>query len=217
MQKIDPGFVYHLGSVLRPIQRITSTSDWMDTYSVLSNAKDAIVSVVDHSIYAMSLRQSRARGHSLVSFIEAAMAKMSGEGAFRALDDAEIRNLQSLFWLFESALVVEMQNASIYYVQPKGGFDNEALIESGDQLFPKSLEAKVPAALPDVRAGARSLAYQLWTGAGFHMHRANEAVLRAYMDTIAPGKRAPKMSMGGMVHCMNQDGLGDPPILAAPG
>lgn len=215
MQKIDPSFVYHLGSVIRPLQRIAPDTDWLDTISILTAAKDAISGVVDHSIYTKSLRQSRGRGHALVSFIEAAMAKMTADDQFHDLDASEIQTLQNLFWLFESALTVEMQNASIYYVQPKGGFDIETLIEVGEQLFPESLATKVSSAMADVKEGAKALAFHLWTGAGFHLHRANESVLRAYMDYVAPGKRVPKMTMGAMVHTMTQHSLGNAAILAA--
>lgn len=214
MQKIDPGFLYQLGAVMRPLQRINVDSDWWEAYSAITQARDSIPIVVDHSIYAASIKQARQRGNNLASLLSALAEKLSANAD---LNDEDIANLHSLFFHFESALLVELQNASIYHVQPKGGFDLECLIDAGEQLFPQSLALKVPEALPDVREGARSLAFQLWTGSGFHFHRANESVLRVYMDHEAPGKRTPKMTMGGMVHDMRKLKAGHPPILAALG
>jgi hypothetical protein len=216
MQKIDPSFLYHTGAAIRPLARISTDSDWLEAYGLIAAAVDAVSGMVDHSIYSPSLRQTHERGQSLASFLQALTEKMlaSTDWQTRFTGD-EINILQSLFWNFESALLVELQNASIYYVQPKGGFDMESLINLGEELFPHSLGSKIPSAIADVREGARSLAFQLWTGAGFHFHRANESVLRAYMDHVAPSMRKPKMTMGGMVHKMRELKVGDAAVLSA--
>jgi hypothetical protein len=217
MQKIDPGFLYHAGAAMRPLARITVDSEWLDIYAILATAKDTVSAIIDHSIYARSLKQARWRGQALVEHIQNIAGRMvsapNWQGQKFTYD--EVGDLQSHYWNFESALLVELQNAAIYYVLPKGGFDMEYLIGAGEELFPQSLGAKAPYALADVREGARSLAFQLWTGAGFHFHRANESVLRRYMDQVAPGKRTARMTMGQMVHKMTKLNVGDKVVLSA--
>ena len=48
-------------------------------------------------------------------------------------------------------------------------------------MFPPKLENICPAAIPDIKAGARCLAFELYTASGFHFHRANESVVLSYM------------------------------------
>jgi hypothetical protein len=117
---------------------------------------------------------------------------------------------------FETIMAAEMAVADSYLVAKKRGFDTFVLIEGGEQLFPPSLQEKVPEAVADVKAGARCLAFELFTASGYHFHRANEAVVRKYYDAIAGGKERPKsQNMGDYLNAMKTQKLGDEKVLAA--
>lgn len=56
--------------------------------------------------------------------------------------------------------------------------------------------------------GARSLAFELWTAMGFHFHRADEAELRRYYDSLIGSRERPKvLTMGIMLASLNKHDL----------
>lgn len=217
MQKIDPVFLFHVGAGLRPLLKLGVESDWLEAYGIIAGARDAATSIADHSIYADCLRQARPRAHQLISYLDALAEKMIANNDWTTkFTHGEVSQIHSLYGHFESALGVELQNASVYQVLPKGGFDLETLIGAGEMLFPKSLANKAPEATSDLREGARALAFQLWTGSGYHFHRANESVLRRYFDHVAgAANRKPKMTMGALNNKMRELKCGDKSIISA--
>jgi hypothetical protein len=88
------------------------------------------------------------------------------------------------------------------------------LVEDGAQLFPRSINLKAPEAYNDISEGAKALAFELWTAAAFHFHRANEAVLRRYFD-IYLEKRPYPCTMGTMLRDLKQKEVGHAQVLSA--
>ena len=90
------------------------------------------------------------------------------------------------------------------------------LIERGALCFPFEVIFKVPEAIPDLEQATRCLAYELPTAAGFHLHRANEAVLRKYWDAVTTNAtRPPSRNMGDYLNEMDQRNVGDPKVKSA--
>jgi hypothetical protein len=70
--------------------------------------------------------------------------------------------------------------------------------------------------LRDVEEGGKALAFELWSSAAFHFHRANEAVLRRYYDQCyGPNKRPKICTMGTMLAKMEKDKVGEVQIVTA--
>lgn len=114
------------------------------------------------------------------------------EGDGEDLAALEISNLHAAYTKFETILISELQSISSYIVTRKAWFDTEAMVEAGKVFFSKDLEAKVPGAIKDLEQAMRCIAFEVPTAAGFHLHRANEAVLRAYWDHVTDGAKRPK-------------------------
>jgi len=75
------------------------------------------------------------------------------------------------------------------------------LVEDETVFFSDSLSLKVPSAIDDLKQAMRCIAFELPTAAGFHLHRANESVLRCYWDSVTGGKARPKNgNMGIYLH-----------------
>lgn len=217
MRKIDPAFLYGLGAAIRPAYRITTTTPYIDAYTIVKDAAEAVDSVCVQSIYSHALRQTPGRGQALKlacsGFQELILSSGNWDNPF---DEGVVSNLHAAVTNFEQALTVELQNESIYYVDGAGPYDVERLLTRGEDLFPKALMAKAPETRRDVQEGARALVLQLWTAVGFHFHRANEAVLRRYFDHVAaPEKRPDNASMGVLLTKLKQLKKGDPSIIAA--
>lgn len=79
----------------------------------------------------------------------------------------------------------------IFLITPKKGYDLNSLVYLGQTLFPNDLEEKVPEAVSDINSGAQCVAFEMWTAAAFHFHRATESVLRKYWEAELPGRSHP--------------------------
>lgn len=118
--------------------------------------------------------------------------------------------------MFEPIMIAELQAMPIFLVPPRGAFDNAYLIDRGDTLFPTALLEKAPETELDVQQAGRCIAFNLPTAAGFHMHRANEAVLRRYYDWVMGDGQRPKVeSMGTLLAALKKADAGDKNIIAA--
>ncbi|MEO7469625.1 MAG: hypothetical protein ABIV36_21650 [Sphingobium limneticum] len=85
---------------------------------------------------------------------------------------------------FETVLKSAVDLAAIYFVNDKRGWRADMLISSGAQVGPTDLRAKCPQAADELDMAMRCLAFELSTGAGFHLHRAHEVVVVAFGHAI---------------------------------
>jgi hypothetical protein len=90
------------------------------------------------------------------------------------------------------------------------------LVEAGVRCFPNDVWTKAPDAISDLLQGTRCIAFELFTAAGFHLHRANEAVLRRYWDAITKGAPRPaSRNVGDYLAEMNKQNVGNEKVKAA--
>ncbi len=212
MQRIDGAYLYELGAQIRPLEHVTqSNRSYGNVYMFIYNAQQALRTCLYQSIFKHSLRAVQAPGAQLLSMLEAMIDKAQHQSWNGQYEAYEVSNLEVAFRRLESVLMAELQTSALYLAIPKGGFDIAALIESGEQCFPSDLQAKVPRALHEVREAAKCIAFELPTAAGFHLHRANEAVLRVYYDAVTNGAARPKTrNMGDYLKKMDAMEVGDP-------
>ncbi len=201
LQKIDPAFLFEVGSQLRRLRALQQQGSVANTYAIMDTAAHAVEQVVAGSIYTHLVRiPCRTAAHALVEFIRSLQAGLMERDDWDAgkVEVATIARLISLYDKFETLFLAELQSGAIYLVSPKAGFDTDALIEAGTLLFSSDLPAKVPDALPDLHNATRCIAFELATAAGFHLHRAHEAVLRVYWDCVTGGEPRPKQGNMGV-------------------
>lgn len=201
VQKIDPAFLFELGDQIRKIREIGTSSPFAYAYLTLENAGTAIDQAVNHSVYNHLMRNPcRVAANALVEHINRIKQKIidTDDWSEAKLDGFDSMRLQTLYTKFETLFLGDLQTGAVYLVSPKGGYDTDALIEAGLLLFGGDLAAKIPDAIPDIRQATRCIAFELPTAAGFHLHRAHEAVLRAYWDNVTGGKPRPKQQNMGV-------------------
>lgn len=202
---------------MRPIARLPETdTSLIDLYFDLQAAKDALQPFVFQSVFSDRMRAVVIPAQELLrKFEEILPTDLSSPIDWAGkIDSWRIINLKNAFRKFDAVLNAELQTSAIYYVSAKGGFDTVCLTDQGESLFPGDLSDKVPGAIADVRAGTRCLAFELPTAAGFHLHRANEAVLRAYFDAVAGSNNRPKTrNMGDYIKKLEQLGKGDAKVI----
>src|SRR5262249_26090162 len=76
--------------------------------------------------------------------------------------------------------------------------------QCGSVAFPTDMGTKVPASIADAQQAMKCIVFELPTAAGFHLHRANESVLRCYWDAVTKGQPPPRRPQYG--HLSPRDG-----------
>jgi hypothetical protein len=217
MQKVDPAFLFELGDKLRELRALNAASDLAQVWLVLNQTSEAIEQAVVGSIYTHLLHDPcRVAANALVALAKRLQEEiMDRDWATAHLEAWEAQHLQTSYTKFETLFLGDLQTGALYLVSPKGGFDTTALIEAGLLLFSGALATKVSEAVADVRAATRCIAFELPTAAGFHLHRAHEAVLRVYWDNVTGGRPRPKQqNMGVYLNQLEKLGKGKKAVRA---
>lgn len=217
MQRINGAYLYELAEDLRVLSKIKVQDTPRSTnYFDCLTAKDVLKGFLFASIFSGSFRTSATAATELLKELDYIAPDIHQNVDWEEQIYAwRFNKLQNLFTRFEAVLTAELQGTALYFVANKGGYDTLALTDYGEALFPLDLQSKTPEAVSDVKAGARCIAFELFTAAAFHFHRANEAVLRRYFDEVAgAGKRPKTNNMGDYLKKLRELGLGDPKVIA---
>ncbi|MBN8912121.1 MAG: hypothetical protein J0H65_08700 [Rhizobiales bacterium] len=194
MIRIDGAYLYNLGSRIKPIVEMSSTEENEEIRYLIFLAENSMKSLLQTQVF--NLRTCVSSGRAFLTALEHASKKLSAEGA--KLSSMDIWRLKQAGEKFENVLTSELGTTDLYYVVPKGSHRTVDLIEDGRAAFPDDLSDKVPKAVFDVQEATRCLAYERYTACGFHLHRANEAVLRIYWDVVTKGATRPKQENMGV-------------------
>ena len=217
MQRVDASYLYDLGDAIRCLRafRLRDVEPY-EIWQPLINCRQKLNDFLQASVYSGSIRGAlRVPADAFIREIDALSFRIANEKLeiVHSLDQAP---MQRAYERFEPAFSAELSSQILYLVVPKGVYDVIALVEQGSQLFPQSVHFKAPEASRDIEEGAKALAFELWSSAAFHFHRANEAVLRRYYDHVMEdGKRPRNCTMGTMLAELEKHGKGDPHVRIA--
>jgi hypothetical protein len=196
MLRVDGYYLYTIGAQLRPLFQLRAGAPPagtppLEAYFLLFVAESALEPLLYRSVF--KLRTCVRAGEELLTVMRALRGKINPQGAQNEpLDFNDTFPITQALNTFEAVLNAELAMTPLYVVTQKAGYDTSVLIEKGTACFPTDLIAKVPGAIPDIVAATRCIAFELPTAAGFHLHRANESVLRAYWDAVTNGAARPK-------------------------
>jgi hypothetical protein len=195
MIKIDGAYIFQFGSRMRPILDIPEVErSKFDMYLSTDDARTALLEFMLQSVF----REELGPVQKSASLLSDELDLYNSNEPMRIFEDKmvvypwSVRNLKEKYREFEHVLNATLQMSSMYYVSPKGGYNTQYLTDMGELIFPKELGVKVPNAVADIKQAARCIAFELPTAAGFHLHRANESVLRVYWDNVTDGKERPE-------------------------
>ncbi len=217
MQRIDAGYLYDLGSAIQCLRTFRfKTVPAYEIWQPLQNCREKVAQFMLGSVYSPSLRAAvHTPAEAFIGAIDDLMKRIINEPLDK-VSSADQASLQQAWERYEPVLSSELSSQVTYLVTPKGVYDIIALVDRGGELFPPALYRKAPETLRDVEEGGKALAFELWSSAAFHFHRANESVLRRYYDQCyGPGKRPKICTMGTMLSQMEKDSMGDVQIVTA--
>lgn len=205
-------YLFNLAATLEKIGWVSAGPYQNHVYNLIV-AEDALRTFLLNSVYAHSIRNSTAAATTLLNKLH----QMTNEEDWnREIPQWEAVEVQRLYNDFKTILLSELGVLPSYFVSAKGGYDTLTLLDSGTDLFPASLAAKVPEAIYDAQQATKALAFEIGTAAGFHVYRCLEAVLRRYWTHVSSGKAPPKVrSIGVYVAAMERSQCGDPKVIAA--
>jgi len=212
MQQIDLAFLMSVGSRMRSLMYLDPEMDSIRQYILLNASQTAIHEIVYASVYAAHFHHPL-RNHAtrmmneIQGHIETTLPTDGGSSVSMA--PWHIQQLKEAFSIFEAVLESEIQSIGSYIITQKSGFVTASMVDNGSVFFPEELGAKVPEAIADLEQAMRCIALEAPTAAGFHLHRANEAVLRSYWDNVTSGQPRPKQgNMGVYLKKLRELGLG---------
>jgi hypothetical protein len=188
--RISLPFVYRLATELEPIPTLQSGEKIFERLYVLFSAKIILETLLNASVYSLSLRSCRESANTLLTAINGYIESTDPDRTFQQY---EIAVLRVQFEQFKTALLAEVGIWPAYFVTQKESFDTLILLDAGFRLFPSNLMEKVPEAVFDVNEAGKALAFELPTATGFHIFRATESVLRRYHTQVTSGQSPPKI------------------------
>ena len=219
VEKINLYPLFQLGSVLGALRQLKDTAGEEGTPSVeasliLTMAELYLESFLkdDH----LKLRESiKKTAVGLLAFIKVSRTHLL-ESNVKHLETLRASLIKRDLAALDNILMAELPMLALYLVRQKGGYDTSKLIDEGEILFPAELATKVPEALADVKQGSRCIAFELPTAAGYHFHRANEAVLRRYWDAVTSGAPRPtNPTAGRYLKELEDKRVGDPLVISS--
>jgi hypothetical protein len=211
MIRVDGFYLYTTGHSIHPLESISGDAPFGDWALRLMVADGALVQLLDQSIF--HLQTSRTAGEKLLTAIKSLTKDFNRT---EAINRYEAYLVTSALGEFEHVLSAEFGMMNLYFVIKKRGYDTMDLIHRGHVLYPPDLAIKVPEAIPDVDIAAKCIAFELPTPAGFHLHRANESVLRRYYDAVTNGAERPKgRNMGDYLVALREKNAGSAEVLSA--
>ena len=224
MQRVDGNYLYQVGAAIHPLSELRAYAMPGGHATTIGNARyvlylaeAALEPLINRSVFR--LRTSAQPGYALLAAVRALKTKVDAapeDQLSNTIAWGDVYPVSSALTAFEAVLGAELALMPLYVVMPKAGFDTSVLTEAGARCFPDDVWTKAPDAVPDLMQGTRSIAFELFTAAGFHLHRANEAVLRRYWDAVTKGAPRPEnRNMGDYLKAMNDKNVGDTKVKAA--
>lgn len=209
--KIDPAYIYEMGAKLRELLTIPEQqSKKIDVALRTQGPRKALMEFTFQTVFRQDLAAVEQPARELLGMLdpyEGDIFEMIGDNT--EISEWQIKQIKDRYRAFENVLYASLRMSQMYYVSPKGGYNTTYLTEAGELLFSNDLPVKVPEAVGDLREAAKCIAFELPTAAGFHLHRANESVLRAYWDSVTDGAERPtENNMGVYLRELNKKDCG---------
>lgn len=211
MIKIDGFYLYSLGYSIHPLAGLPADAEFSEWLLPLYIAENAVEQFLDNSVFSPQF--SRNAGIKLLKVLNTLTSQPNRSEKITAYEKYQI---STALTEFEHVLAADFGMMNIWLVRQKRGYDTNALIESGWLLFPSDLCRKVPEAAPDIVAATKCIAFTLATAAGFHLHRANESVLRRYYDAVTNGAERPATrNIGDYIRELRERHVADDKVISA--
>ncbi len=217
MLPVDGSFLYQTGKAVAPLNALNAQMPMADCWLGILIAHQSLDLLINQSVYRPTT--SRQEGLALLETLNRIGHRpidKDKDGRDPVLGWSDHNAIASQLAQFEAVFAAEIR-PSLHMVTSTLGLDANKLIADGSVAFPKSLKDKVPTAIPDCREAMKCIVFELPTAAGFHLHRANESVMRKYYEAVVPAGNAPPdtRNIGDYINALSKLDAGDKRVRAA--
>ena len=210
MNPVDGTYLYQLGKIMRPLRDLDGQSRYAETMPRCLLAQILLEEFISGSIYKSMIRIMEEPAQNLIAVLGRICDEAVKADQNKTLDFVGNHELPTALLEFETVFRAGFRTGNLFIASPKAAYDLQVLIFRGESLFPQpTFDELFPAAVPDVRAGARCLAFELCTASGFHFHRANEIVVREYLRELTDGTASPDRNLGAYIRSLGEAGAPD--------
>jgi len=205
-----------MGSIFHPLSKMAEEEKIINVAWDLDGARSWLTWLLNDNLVTIVI--SRNAAQSLVNIINDIIPANYKD--FSSIDSE--KTLGWLHWYrinngikdFETVFSAELQNLDTYFVIQKLAYVTHDLIENGEKVLPQNVINRLPEeAIVDIRQAGRCIAFELPTGAGYHIMRATEKVLRIYYEQVIGESPAQKV-WAGCITALKQSGKANDKILS---
>ncbi len=187
---------YDLGGNLGFAEEVNEGSKYGDVWYQLDKARDAVQALLDNKIVPVKTCRVSGQGvvDAITSIVPASFSEASKRDKEAIVQVWLIYGLHAAIREFKTVLSAELNLLDTYSVSQKGAYSTSDLIEQAELLIPESIRGLLPEqAKTDIQQAGKCIAYDVPTGAAFHILRAIESVIRAYYQHVTGNLPKPKM------------------------
>lgn len=198
---VDGSYLYSLGKDIQPLHNFAKDDKYSDVWHLAFRARTSLEGFISNSVYKGAVRIMVEPAQELIEVLGKISEKPHTEHDEK-LGLLIVYELSQALQKFDYVFKAELRHGNLLLPASKGAFDLRKLIESGESLFPEGFGQLFPDAVGDAQAGARCLAFDLYTASGFHFHRVNERVVLTYLQQLTNGTVTPDRSMGAYIKAL---------------
>ncbi|HBM90429.1 MAG TPA: hypothetical protein DD400_00910 [Rhodospirillaceae bacterium] len=224
MQHLNPYRFYELAAKLNALFVNTNQNRVTEMFAPLTEAQ-ALLDGWIKGDEAYPVEMSKAEGTRLLNkignifnkyYIDQSTKQLKVPTGEDRIDAHEMALVRALLEKFEIALAAEFNHAPVYVAQKCGIYATFDLIEKASNCFGEETRVVIPeAALREFDVAGRALAFDLGSGAGMHLLRAIEIVLKKYYELFSGTKvnkneRSYAIYLKKLASLSDEDGEGKP-------
>ena len=200
MIKPRPYAFYSVAIYLRPLATLTAgmqLSQSQPTIRLLTTARIGLLLFEGEPFNKRYLPSSYAEAVLLGRYLDEEVIKLPQFGAWDAtLEAGKVSGIQQLLHKFETLLEDELQKVPLFCCEEEelGNLSVDKLLDGAHKGYPQDLQRHLPPECQlEIDEAGRCLVYERPTASGFHVLRAVELTILAYLRAI-PGFTLPPIN-----------------------
>ena len=185
MRKFNPYEMYTYGGNLKQLESLPAQGDIAGSFLTIVLSWVNLQSLLTGN--PLPIMVTRQTAQTLANSLNVLMQPVATDASQEQIQqaqrakDRELSNLQSTLTQFNTILNAELSNLDTYWVEPKGIYSTNELIEHAENIFSETVRNQLaPETQQDVKEAGKCLAFDLPTAVAFHIWRAVERELRVY-------------------------------------
>ena len=183
MQLVNFHYFYNLSRSLQDLNRIQPNTTIIENFGSLYFCENSLREFLANDLLPPQACREKceALANILTSHLQSAASETPRTDPLTAW---EVTSIQNALRDFETVLESEYRIKPVFAPSKKGLYSLEQLVFRGFEMVPESVHELMPEMKDDLRDAGRCIAFEGPTAAAFHLFRATEAGVKAYIVSI---------------------------------